>query len=816
MPADQSVILEHLRGLIDRHGQPAVAGAIGVSQPMVSQVKSGKKPLSQGFREKLLSVYPLTDTQAKRVQIAAAPKMSTPAVAPAAPATNLEDERTWINVQRKDAIDLVAVAEAAFAELTEADWLLLRPEYQEVRRVLLETAPRAGLGDTLLPPPTEGAAQRIHDVRVDIEEIIAGSTRREAQIVDDDQSKLALAHSHLRQSLRRSLAKMTRQAPLDKLLRGRAWEFSKISIVAALKGDAATRARCVTALRALPGALAADLADAIDRVRDLVFPCVQYQQDPVGFIRRVCGGDPWEIIAPHWETQVPTRMGQTVIAESVRDHKWTVVHTGHKIGKTRLIAWLCLWWYCCYPDGHVMLANFTGKQLEDQDWFEIKQAWRESGICLDCKRAGVTTRPCPHSQVIDGTPKETSLGGLTSPDGSRFIRGATAREATGVGGYSGAHLLVIIDEFSGMSQELYDGWISNTSSKGSRFLGVGNPIGQDGPMYDAVMVDRVRRNFNVIHISSEEAAKTGIEGLADAGHIARVRDQDERGVDSPFYMVRVRGLYPTKDEQSTYQMGDIIRAQEPSIYAETPAEGTLIISLDPARPEGAGDKHVFAATRGKKVIEFKKGRGWNDDDCLEIFLEIAGRLRSHPGERVIFAIDADGPGAAIIKRAADYQDSRRVPEHEKQPFEIVPVYFGQVATKLYDYDLTGDEAHVHLARWLRHGGVFPTDHELEQEMQITKWYPVRRVRNERELEVFSATRKDGPNGYRKIIHRSPDTLDALRVFAYAAFMRDALDVPEPRAPNAIVDEEQAQTFTPIDDRSAFRNYLQAIRQGRLI
>lgn len=822
MSLDQSVVLEHLRTLCTRHSQTAVARALGVSQGYVARIlkpprDKAAKPMTAEFRARLLETYPIEVPRGSAKPRAKSAPAPTPlAPAPVEPATNTLDEQGWINEAKRASIEAAARAEAAQADLTEADWLLLRPEYQAVRACISSAAPRVDFSGVWQASPEEGPALEINTSRADMHELIAVSERRERQLVDDDRGKLALAHANLRAAIRGRLRKMQRQAPLEDLLRSRAWELTKISTIACVRGDVDARLAMVAALRALKGDLALDLADAVDKVRDLTFPCTQYQQDPVGFIRRVCGGDPWEIVAPHWETGVSTRMGQIVIAESVRDHKWTVVHTGHKIGKTRLIAWLCLWWYCSYPDGHVMLANFTGKQLEDQDWYEIKQAHRESGICLDCRRAGVDVRPCPHSQVIDGHTKETSQGGLTSADGARFVRGATAREATGVGGYSGAHLLVIIDEFSGMSQELYDGWISNTSSRGSRFLGVGNPIGQEGPMFDAVMVDRVRKNFNVINISSEEAAKTGIEGLADAGHIARVRDQDERGVDSPFFMIRVRGLYPTKDEQSTYQMGDIIRAQEETLFKDTEAEGRLVISLDPARPEGAGDKFVFAATRGKKVFEFKKGRGWTEDDCLEIFLEMARRLRIAPNELVICAIDADGPGSTIVRRFADYQDSKRVPEHQKVRFDLVPVYFGQQSVKLFDYDLVKDEAHAHLALWLRHGGVFPVDHELEQEMQLTKWYPVRRYRNDRELEVMSATRKDGPTGYRKMIHRSPDTLDSLLVMAYASFMRDVLAAPETRSPEAKADEETACSAPVPDERQAFQNYMRALRAGRLV
>jgi hypothetical protein len=219
-------------------------------------------------------------------------------------------------------------------------------------------------------------------------------------------------------------------------------------------------------------------------------------------------------------------------------------------------------------------------------------------------------------------------------------------------------------------------------------------------------------------------------------------------------------------------------------------------------------------TRGKKCFEIKKGRGWTDDDSLEFMLDFAVRYRSSANEQVIFAVDADGPGQTVIRRLADYQATTRIAEHEKVRFETVPVYFGHVAVDSFEFDLTGDEAHKHLSHWLRHGGVFPVDHELEQEMQISRWYPVRRRRNERELEVMSATRKDGPTGYRRLIHRSPDTLDALRVFAYAAFMRDTLAVPDTKTPEAKQDEEQQMKPVVINERENFRSYMRAVRGGR--
>jgi hypothetical protein len=140
------------------------------------------------------------------------------------------------------------------------------------------------------------------------------------------------------------------------------------------------------------------------------------------------------------------------------------------------------------------------------------------------------------------------------------------------------------------------------------------------------------------------------------------------------------------------------------------------------------------------------------------------------------------------------------------------VYLGQDAPDKFRYDLVGDEAHAHVARWLQHGGAFHEDLKLQQEMKCTRWTPVRRKRGEREVEVLSATRKDGPKGYRAMIHRSPDRLDMLRVFAYAAYMRDALPMPDERSEAEKVDEEVL--LPDVDPKEAFRDYMRSIKGGR--
>jgi hypothetical protein len=77
---------------------------------------------------------------------------------------------------------------------------------------------------------------------------------------------------------------------------------------------------------------------------------------------------------------------------------------------------------------------------------------------------------------------------------------------------------------------------------------------------------------------------------------------------------------------------------------------------------------------------------------------------------------------------------------------------------------------------MRHGGVFEASPKLEQEMQVQEWTLVERRRGDRKIEVKSGTRK---KDLREILHRSPDRLDSLRVFAYGAHVRGALALADP-------------------------------------
>ena len=782
---------QHLLRIIETHPARLVCEKIGVSKSMMSQVLHGAR-MSPNFRKRLFSQFALPAAAEPKVQRDGIGKQNSEAV--------------WLNMATGQAVDLTRTAEDSLDALDEVDRLVLSSSYQSIRAVALGFDSQ--LASVLLEPPSEGPSVSLAAAQASLRALIDESEVRQQKIDGTVSSELWRRHSQFREQLRRKLDRLATVGEIGDLAKCAAWRATVRALSALLRTATATRLALVDELRK-GDELSKNLAEHLDRIRAITFPCPQYRNDPVGFVRDILGEEPW-----HVEEQD----SQITFLEAVRDNKRVVVPAGRDTGKTKAVSWLCWWWYSIWDDGRVCISNFTGNQLRTQDWAEILRCHAKSGVCLDCRRAGVKQAPCPHSQVLDvDKPAEIPTTGIWSDDKERFIVGITGKEATALGGYHGEHLLVICDEGSGLTQAMYDAWRGNVSGPECRFVLPGNVLdGPGSPMHDAVTDDRVRTmwGWKVVNLNGEVAASTGLPFLPDLAELKILEMEDDRGRENPLYMVNVLGKYPTLDEQCVYNLGSIIKAQLPENFASTKAEGVLIISIDPAGESGIGDEAAMGAVRGLVVLEKKVGRGWSLEDYLDNAIELIERHRTSPNEQAIVAIDADGVGGKVVVRLDNYLASKRLGSHEKVRFEIVPVYFGQNAPDCFKYDLVGDEAHAHLARWLKHGGVFHEDHKLQQEMQVTKWYPVRRTRDERQIEVLSATRKDGPNGYRKIIHRSPDRLDMLRVFAYAAYMRDALAVPDETAQAAKEDEASVDDFETINEVDAFHASIRRLRSGQ--
>lgn len=509
-------------------------------------------------------------------------------------------------------------------------------------------------------------------------------------------------------------------------------------------------------------------AQIVGRVR---FPSAIYRADPVGFFRDIIGVEPWS--------------KQRLILEAVRDHTRVAVCSGHKVSKSHSAAGIGLWWYCSWPDARVVMTSTTARQVDQILWRELRIMRARGSRCVDCKRKDpeglIIPRPCEHSALIEGEQGELARTGLKSTD-FREIVGFTAREAEAVAGISGRHLLYIVDEASGVPDEIFEA-IEGNRAGGARIVMFSNGTRNEGEFYEAF--NSKSRLYHTLRVSSEETpnvieGREVIPGLATREWIEEKRL--EWGEDSPMYRVRVKGEHAIGEDAKIFSIHTISQAE--ARWADAPEAGRLYIGIDPAGESGMGDETAFSARRGLKQMALRTARGLNEDGILVQLLSLIAGLRL-PRETPVVVLDREGGlGAALAGKFRAYLDAER----EAPPFELVTVRASDKAQRMpHIYDRIRDELAANLYQWMRDGGAILSDTKLAKELHAPEW---KQAINGR----LKATPKDT---LRKWLGRSPDRFDALALSVWEPLSLHDADAPGVQQVAAAQDPAYAeQTIDP--------------------
>lgn len=468
------------------------------------------------------------------------------------------------------------------------------------------------------------------------------------------------------------------------------------------------------------------------------WPSDRYREKPVEFFREIIGVEPW------WK--------QVEVIEAVRDHKRVAVSSGHKVSKSHSAAGIALWFYSSFPDARVVMTSTTSRQVDQILWRELKMMHARGGRCVACKleekrraerREAAGPKPCPHSALLDGVPRELARTGIKSPD-FREIVGFTARESEAVAGISGGNLLYICDEASGIAQEIFDA-IEGNRAGGARIVLFSNPTRTEGEFFEAFHAKS--EHYKTIRISSADSpnvisGENLIPGLATREWVEEKRQ--EWGVDSPLYKVRVEGQFVLSEDGKVLSVHAITESEKR--WPDASMDGRLCIGIDPAGPGGLGDESAFAIRRDQKVFPIIALRGLSEEAHL---VHLLGILTEHrvKNELPLVLVDREGPiGSRVWYALREHAD--KFP----QSFEVIGVRSSDRASReRQNYDRVRDELWANLVDWIRNGGAVPPDAKLAKELHAPEWF-------EQVAGRLKVTSKDD---LRKMLKRSPDRADAV-------------------------------------------------------
>lgn len=309
---------------------------------------------------------------------------------------------------------------------------------------------------------------------------------------------------------------------------------------------------------------------------------------------------------------------QEDILWAVRRNKRVCVKSGNTVGKSFIATDLVMDWLVTKHPSKVVTTAASWNQVENILWKEIRMYCAKSKLPLGKE------------------PLQTEL----RLDDDWFAIGISTDKPVNLQGIHSPHLLVVLDEASGISDEIFD---MVEALHPEAILAIGNPIQATGRFAECFTSDK----WHKITISCMDCVlwqdKNGaIPGLVTREWVNEMRDI--HGVNSPWYRSHVDGEFPEEDEHALIEKQWVERARKGLdcdglvMDEEVEDEEARIIGCDVASKHGE-NLTVIGYRYGHTIAELK---GYMRASATQTRDEIEGRYKKHEVQTVV--VDSDGIG----------------------------------------------------------------------------------------------------------------------------------------------------------------------------
>jgi hypothetical protein len=346
------------------------------------------------------------------------------------------------------------------------------------------------------------------------------------------------------------------------------------------------------------------------------------QRDPTWWIKTVLGVDLWQ--------------RQKEIAQSVADNVRTAVRSDSGSGKSYVASCVALWFlYNHYPSTVITTAP-TFRQVESILWREISSRFGGAKVPLS------------------GRLNSTNL----NIEDNWFAIGLSTDQPERFQGFHNKYTLVIGDEASGLSEEVYAAIENPLSSGNAKLLLIGNPTQSIGTFRSA-FTSEIYRQFHISAFDTPNFTQFGItlEDIKAKTWQAKVTGPlpyptlitpnwvaerfQEWGEGSFLFQVYVMGNFPEAGVNNLMKLSDIEKCTNQGLKAEGISRAALDIS------RYGDDETVFMLAQGNKVTLLE---AWGHQDTVYTAGRTARLMRTHtPTITTVDSIGVGGGVADILK-----------------------------------------------------------------------------------------------------------------------------------------------------------------------
>ncbi|RJG26696.1 DEAD/DEAH box helicase family protein [Paenibacillus thiaminolyticus] len=448
-------------------------------------------------------------------------------------------------------------------------------------------------------------------------------------------------------------------------------------------------------------------------VSDLVTLIDLYWDDPVAFAEDMLGFDPDD-----W---------QRAAMADVAVHPRVSIRSGQGVGKTAFEAALIIWFLCCRPNPKVVCTAPTRQQLHDVLWAEVAK-WLERSMVKN---------------LLKWTKTKVYMVGHEQ---RWFATARTATKPENMQGFHEDYMLFIVDEASGVKDEIMEAILGTLSGDENKLVMCGNPTRTSGTFYDSHHKDR--GDYRAHKVSSRDSRRTNKKNIEML--------ERKYGRDSDVVRVRVDGDFPRAEPDTFIPLELAEAAAMREVYLQEdgeldiPEAAPLEIGVDVAR---FGDDETVIVPRIGLMVPFI--RTYTKKDTMETagwVINLAKELMLKYGRpRCTVKIDDDGVGGGVTDRV------REVVREEGLYIDVIDCHNGGKADDPDHYDNWGTEAWARVRDLLQAGDIqIPNDEDLIAQLSTRKYTVTSKGK------IILESKKD----MKKRGLRSPDRADAL-VLAFA-------------------------------------------------
>lgn len=319
---------------------------------------------------------------------------------------------------------------------------------------------------------------------------------------------------------------------------------------------------------------------------------------------------------------------QREFLEALPHKKRISIRSGHGTGKDASASWAVLWFLSTRVYAKVVCTAPTARQLNDILWSEISKWARDSAIQDEFV---IQSEKIFHK----GAPKEWWARAV-----SPSVKADPADQAETLAGFHGDHLLIIVDEASGVEDPVFIPIEGALTQEDNLVILIGNPTKNKGYFHDTQFHVEISKQWCKLHWDSRDSENVKPD--------YPVYMASKYGVDSNVFRIRVAGEPPLEDERTLIPLhwAEQCIGKEIEVDEEEP----IYLGCDIAR--FGEDKSIILPRHGLRVMPWIQFQGMN-------VITLAGHIMQTYNE-----VNAEGCGIDVIgvgAGVADYLRKQRMP-----------------------------------------------------------------------------------------------------------------------------------------------------------